>query len=264
MGRPSLRWNSWIILNNTLENFLRNPVNSLFREAMFRHDLLHAIYHECAKLHRNVHIYEPEIDVSGFDIVLDDLSNTLRFQLKSKMANVRTRKWKIHKTLLRPNSKCLNSLPFCPDSGGVGYMGGVILIRASVTNENLSYSYLYTDALVICALNKGIFAPTSQASKTAIYNTFKELTKPDYACVPIELPEASFWKFTSLKHLLQFAGLNIDSSNPVRDTLHRCVSSLYKMIPMYNQKRLADDVSLSLSVEALSNFVRANHPNDHR
>ena len=239
----------------SLTSFLRNPSNSLFRESMFRHDLLHRIYHECAIAQRNVHIYQPEIDVSGFDIVLDDLSNTLRFQLKSKLADAKTRRWNIHKTLLRPNLACLNSLPFSPDSGGAGYMGGVILICADLQGDEIKYSYLYTDALVICAMHEGIHGPSWAAGKKVIEDTFEELTQRDFQAGMMELPQTAFWRFASLKCLLEFAGLNVDSSNPVRQQVHRCVSSLCGLQPMHSETRLDAATCVSVASDLLRPFL---------
>lgn len=214
----------------SLEEFLKLPDASLFREAMFRHQLLHEIYLTCAYKKRNVHVYEPEIDVSGFDMVIDDLQSTLRFQIKSKMSTSKASSWNIHKGLLRPNIESLNSLPFNPDSGGVGYMGGVILITATIKEDQVSYSYSYTDALVICAMNLNIGVPSQNAAlHRSIAATFKELTRVDYRPALIKIPENVFWKFASLQKLLEFAGFDVSSMNPYRYNLHRALSQIYRM-----------------------------------
>lgn len=211
----------------TLDEFFRAARNTLFREAMFRHQLLHDIYTTCAHMRKSVHLYEPEIDVSGFDLVVDNLLSTLRFQLKSKMSTSRTSSWDIHKILLRPNVRELNSLPFVPDSSGHGYMGGVILITATIADEKITYRYSYTDALVICAMNMGIAAPKHPISRQSVTATFKELTRPDFEPGQMKIPQAAFWKFSSLEKLLQFAGFHENSMLPVRFNLHRAISQWY-------------------------------------
>ena len=214
---------------------------------MFRHDLLHGIYQACAAARKSVHIYEPEIDISGFDIVVDNLFRTLRFQLKSKLIGSATRAWSIHKTLLRPNLECLNSLPFIPGGEGAGYMGGVILIEADITEANIQYSYSYTDVLVICAKHASIFGPSSSLGKAAVTSIFKELVRPDLECKPMILKKEVFWKFSNLGNLLKFAGLSSD----VRDNFHLCVSSLHHRPPMHGNKKLSAEASRRLAESIL-------------
>ena len=194
---------------------------------MFRHQLIHDIYITCANRRRNVHLYEPEIDVSGFDLVIDDLSSTLRFQLKSKMTDSSVRGWEIHKLLLRPTITHLNNLPFCSDSSGIGYMGGVILITGHASENAVTYSYSYTDALVISAINKGINPPTLPGQLNAVQTAFRELTQPDFNPDRIWIPQAAFWSFPSLDHILQFAGFNVNSTMTVRHHMLQCLSQLY-------------------------------------
>lgn len=190
---------------------------------MMRHQLMHDIHLTFANHRQRIQIYEPEVDSFGYDIILDDLIRTRRIQLKTTLSTSTTSKWDIHKILLRPDHQHLNRLPFCPDSGGHGYMGGVILIRAHVDGDSVKYSYSYTDVLVICAIAAGVRPPSSSAQRRSVQTTFTELTRPDYRPGKISIRPPCFWTFNNLQPVLELAGFDLGHPVPPRHILMEAV-----------------------------------------
>lgn len=184
-----------------------------------RHHLLHEIHLAFARRSQRVQIYEPEVDTFGYDIILDDLITTRRIQLKTTLTTSSTSKWDIHKILLRPDIQHLNTLPFCPDSGGLGYMGGVILTSAYIEDDQIRYRYSYTDVLVICAIHAGVASPVNVSQRRSVDLTYRELIRPDYRPGKISVRMPCFWTFRSLRPVLMLAGFDLGASVDPRHML---------------------------------------------
>lgn len=191
-----------------------------------RHYLLHEIHLAFARYGQSVQIYEPEVDTFGYDIILDDLIRTRRIQLKTTLSVSTTSKWDIHKILLRPDVHHLNRLPFCPDSGGLGYMGGVILTSAHIVNDQIQYRYSYTDVLVICAIHAGVASPLGVSQRRSVEATYRELTRPDYRPGKISLRMPCFWTFRSIRPVLMLAGFDLGTTINPRHMLLEAVGRL--------------------------------------
>ena len=196
------------IERSRLHQFLNAGQNSQHREAMMRHQSMHDLHLTFARFGRRIQIYEPEVDAFGYDIILDDLIRTCRIQLKTKLKTAATNVW-VHKILLRPDIANLNMMPFSPDSGGNGYMGGVILTVADVNHDDVRYTYLYSDALVICASHYGVRAPATYAQRCSLATTYRELTEPDYRPKTVKIRRSCFWSFSSLRPVLALAGFDL-------------------------------------------------------
>lgn len=209
-----------------LEEFLGESHFSVHREVMMRHQLLHDIHLTFAKLGRTIYSYEPEVDSGGFDIVIDDIMHSARFQLKTKLASSSTSTWKIRGHLLRPDNEHLNDLPFSPDSFGIGYMGGVILTEAKVEEGSIQYEHFYTDCLVILAQHFGISPPNAKPKRERVAKCFSELTRPTTQPGQITLSKSCFWKFGSLRPIMALAGFQAGYCGHVRNTLFNAVSYL--------------------------------------
>jgi hypothetical protein len=214
-----------------LHQFLNANQNSRHREAMMRHQLMHDLYLTFARFGQRIQIYEPEVDAFGYDIILDDLIRTRRIQIKTKLATAHTGDWMVHKILLRPDITNLNMMPFSPDSGGHGYMGGIILTVADVSQDKVSYTYGYSDALVICARYYGVLAPTTSQQRRSLAATFRELTEPDYRPHRVRIRPPCFWSFSNLRPLLAVAGFDLGYSLHPRQILIDTVARHARRVP---------------------------------
>lgn len=210
----------------SLLGFLGESRFSVHREVMMRHQLLHDIHLTFARFGSPIYSYEPEVDSGGFDIVIDDMRRSARFQLKTKLASSGTSTWKIRGYLLRPDENHINYLPFSPDSFGIGYMGGVILTETKVEEGRIQYEHFYTDCLVILAQHFGISPPSAELQRRSVAKCFGELIKPTTKPGQITLTKSCFWKFSSLRPIMAMAGFQAGYCGHVRNTLFNAVSYL--------------------------------------
>lgn len=237
-----------------LTTLLSEPRFSVHREVMMRHQLLHDIHLTFAKLGRHIYSYEPEVDSGGFDIVIDDMMRSARFQLKTKLASSSTSTWQIRGHLLRPDSQHLNYLPFSPDSYGLGYMGGVILSEAEVEGGNIKYQHFYTDCLVILAQHFGIFPPTTEPQRKRVAKCFGELIKPATQPGYITLSKSCFWKFESLRPIMALAGFQAGYCGDVRNALFDAVSYL-SMKRQKNKSFKSNEQAIAVAETALAEIL---------
>lgn len=211
---------------HNLASFLSESRNSVHREVMMRYQLLYDIHLTFARLGRQIYSYEPQVDSGGFDIVIDDIMHSARFQLKTKLTNSSTNNWKVRGHLLRPDFDHINYLPFSPDSFGLGYMGGVILTEAKIEEGKIQYEHYYTDCLVILAQHFGILRPSAENQRKGIAKCYKELTTPKTRLGQITLTKSCFWKFGSLRPIMELAGFQAGYCSNVRHILFNAVSYL--------------------------------------
>ena len=215
-----------------------------------RHQLMHDLHLTFARFGQCIQIYEPEVDASGYDIILDDLIRTRRIQLKTKLKTASTGIWKVHKILLRPDIASLNKMPFSPDSGGHGYMGGIILTVADSSGDEIRYTYRYSDALVICARHYGVLSPATAAERRSLDATFAELTEPDYRPNRVTIRPPCFWTFSSLRPILALAGFDLGYEVPPRQILIDTVARHARRISVPHSREL-DHESLQLANKVL-------------
>lgn len=208
-----------------LARFLSDPASSGHRERMFRHRLLFDVHEAFARANAKVQVYDTEVDVAGFDVILDSLTSIRRFQLKTVASNAKTSVWKIHRYLLAPNIHILNHTPFASDSGGIGYMGGVILTVIEASERTVKIRYFYTDAFVIAAMQLGIFRPRHPNHARAVEAVFKLMTAPTYHKVLIKLRRCCFWEMSNIDSLLKVAGFHLQG-DAVSETLRESVAYL--------------------------------------
>ncbi|MDY7015824.1 MAG: hypothetical protein SVX43_19970, partial [Cyanobacteriota bacterium] len=112
-----------------LAKFLNQPTNSTYRECLLKHKFLFDVQLAFANKGRRLLVYESEYDRDGFDLIFDDLTCHKHFQMKSVVHPSKTSSFEIHRTLLRPSLRELDYYPVSPDSFGLGYGGGVLLIK---------------------------------------------------------------------------------------------------------------------------------------
>jgi hypothetical protein len=122
-------------------------------------------------------------------------------------------------------------MPFSPDAGGNGYMGGIILTVADVRRDGVQYSYSYSDAFVICARHYGVLAPLAPAQRRSLAATFGELTRPDYRPKRVIIRAPCFWSFSSLRPVLALAGFDLGYETRPRQILVETVARLARRVP---------------------------------
>jgi hypothetical protein len=122
-------------------------------------------------------------------------------------------------------------MPFSPDSGGHGYMGGIILTVADVSRDDVRYAYWYSDALVICARHYGVLAPAAGAQRRSLATTYRELTRPDYRPKRVIIRPPCFWSFSSLRPVLALAGFDLGYEIQPRQILVDIVARHARRVP---------------------------------
>lgn len=186
--------------------------NSTYREHFLKHKLFFDVQWEFAKQNQRILIYEPEYDQDGFDLIFDNLSYQRHIQVKSILIPATTSHWMIHRNLLRPHILELNNYPASPDSYGVGYGGGVLLIYGKIISEEkskqpiISTSYYFTDALIISALSLGIIEYKDYRLDKAAKDCAKRLFDFHEIGGKIQVPKSCFWNFYDLAELFSYCG----------------------------------------------------------
>jgi len=137
-----------------LKKYFKAPRNTVTRERIFFNRLSFDLKIAAAKADFHLHIYEPDVDRDGFDIVTEDEGGNVRWlQTKAVLSSVNTRKWQISGRFLRPLEDIVDRHDFASLEGGRG--GGVILIEIDAESTNGSVQYYYTDFNIIFAISEG-------------------------------------------------------------------------------------------------------------
>ena len=246
---------------NQLRTFLNQ--NLTYREHFLKHKLFFDAQLEFAKHNRRLLIYEPEYDQDGFDLIFDDLLYHKHFQVKSILKPAKTSDWQIHRALLRPHLRDLNNYPASPDSFGVGYGGGVLLIYATINqNDSISTSYFFTDGLIISALQLGILKYKNPKNNKSAINCAEDLFNPYEIGGKIKITKSCFLNFFCLADLFAYCGFSIQnkSGSDVRFRLNKAVARNCgraekidrKILPEKWRKFIYDDF---LDIVDLSKFI---------
>lgn len=154
-------------------DFLLNRSNTQIREALLNLKLFYDLKLEALKVKRNLKIYKPEIDIDGYDIIIEDDTDLARkIQLKSRMS--KTYSWKIHRTLLLPSMHNAVDYGFianhCPTNPGALILFDV-LQSADLSKDEITY--YYTDINIISLISLGYLGKTKDKEKAL--NTLNEL-----------------------------------------------------------------------------------------
>ncbi len=139
--------------NQNLRDFFAAPVNQTTRERIFFSRLSFDLKIAAARNGYHLHLYEPDVDRDGFDIVVEDEDTSRWFQTKAVLASAATKSWDIHAGLLWPTVDAGEAYGRAPVEGGRG--GGVILIEIDDTDHAGNVVYWYTDYDIITAIAEG-------------------------------------------------------------------------------------------------------------
>jgi hypothetical protein len=103
----------------------------------------------------HLHLYEPDVDRNGFDIVAEDDDDQVGwFQTKAVLASAKTASWKFGVDFLRPAQIACEAYRWDLPEAGRG--GGVILIEIKEEDVSGSVTYRYTDFDILAALAEGL------------------------------------------------------------------------------------------------------------
>jgi hypothetical protein len=158
-----------------ISDFLKARENDSTRERMYFHWLAHQLQLEAAEtghLGYYLEIFEPEVDRSGFDIVLNDADWERHIQVKTVLTSSTTDFWEIRTKLLLPIHSIVDVFGLEPMSSGLG--GGFLLLEiADQSGQVKSYSYTDYFTLVAQALN------LTENSDSAARTVLDSLNKPN-------------------------------------------------------------------------------------
>lgn len=140
-----------------LKEYLKDPKQSWIREALINHRLSYDLKLSAAYQNYNLIITRPDIDLSGFDLVLDDGENNRKVQIKTVFNDSQTKIWNVRKLLLSPSPENLRHLGFATIPPWIGLEGGFILatVGAAPNGKELEVRYNYTDFYTIAVVSLG-------------------------------------------------------------------------------------------------------------
>lgn len=196
-----------------LREFFAQGINSVTRERIFFNRLSFDLKIAAARAGYHLHLYEPDVDRDGFDIVIEDDDNGIGwFQTKAVLRSAATAKWTTSIRFIRPLHAFGDAFGFDPVECGRG--GGVILIEIDDATTSGSVIYSYTDFRIITALaerylvearirGRGRPPTAAQAAAETLVKAIREGQPSD----ALEIPRAAFVELTAPDGLLALMGL---------------------------------------------------------
>lgn len=139
--------------NKNLRDFFAEPINQTTRERIFFSRLSFDLKIAAARNGYHLHVYEPDVDRDGFDIVVEDEDTSRWFQTKAVLKSAATASWDINAGLLWPSIDIVEMYGLSPVEAGRG--GGVILIEIDDRDQAGNVVYSYTDYDIITAIAEG-------------------------------------------------------------------------------------------------------------
>lgn len=136
-----------------LRQYFADAHNTVTRERIFFKRLSFDLTIAAARAGYHLHLYEPDVDRDGFDIVAEDGETVGWYQTKAALSGAGTSEWKIANGFLRPSLDAGDAYGFDPPDVGRG--GGVILIEIDEQSELGNVTYRYTDFDVLVAIAEG-------------------------------------------------------------------------------------------------------------
>jgi hypothetical protein len=145
-------------------DYLKN--NTQIREDILNQKLIFDLKEACARNLFHLKVFKADVDINGFDIMLDDNDQMMiKCQLKSRIDST-TQSFDIHKIMLKPNHYIIEKLGFevslCPSDNR-----GVILIDGFIKDGNIITEYSYLDCFLLRAMYLGIFQLNKQSKQSA-------------------------------------------------------------------------------------------------
>jgi hypothetical protein len=127
---------------------------------------------------------------------------------------------------LRPHILELDTHPVSPDSFGLGYGGGVLLIHASIDLDgNIATSYSFTDSLIISSFYLDILKYKENRKNESVKNCGSQLFNPYEIGEKITITQSCFLHFFRLADIFAYCGFNLPlESSQIRYCLNKAVA----------------------------------------
>jgi hypothetical protein len=221
-----------------LIEFLKSK--TLTRENILRHKFLYDVSLAAAKRENPLGIYRTEVDIEGFDVMLDDRDNTKAIQLKSIIKGVTTSTWYIHRNVLRASAFIADKLHYEPSSTGVGIGGGVVIQEFVPEEEKVRY--YYTDIIILELISRGIFTRKDRKHASKV---IAELTSQGKSHEKIKITKGLFVRAKSPDCLLSLCGLrNAICESDLVNQLIRLIDHKDKTPKDIARKLIIDDIRI--------------------
>lgn len=202
--------------SKNLADFFRAPVNMTTRERIFFSRLSFDLKIAASRAGYHLHVYEPDVDRDGFDIVLEDTNGgQIWVQTKAVLSSAKTRQWKTFAEFIRPPVEHMDKFGLDPMQCGRG--GGIILIEIDTSSAQGQVNYSYTDYRILVALEKRYIVEEPVTAKLRrgkrprkVQDVAQDLIAALYtaeAKTPITLPRQVFLKVKEPDGLLALMGL---------------------------------------------------------
>jgi|TARA_R110001599_G_scaffold222066_1_gene420955 hypothetical protein len=199
---------------SNLEKFFKSPANTTTRERIFFNRLSFDLMIAAARVGYHLHIYEPNVDRDGFDIIVEDEDSTRQLQTKAVLRGVGTNLWDIKANLLRANAEDQDFYGIDPCLAGRG--GGVVLIEIDGSTADGDVVYSYTDYDIITAIAEGYLhqvfppkrrGPTPKPARQEANEVLSQVWNIDRN-ETISLSRRLFVRLTTTDQLLAIVGMN--------------------------------------------------------
>ncbi|HKI97200.1 MAG TPA: hypothetical protein VKB51_01875 [bacterium] len=180
--------------------------SSLVQESILSSRLLYDLRIAAGRAGYFLQAFQPDPDIGGFDVILDDGEKFRKIQLKSVRADATTSRWKIHLRHLKPDPATADRMGLIQIHPWIGVLGGTIITEYQVQASSLDVKYHYTDSLIIYAISRGVLASkTANEPKIAenLWARLSSLSGDKYLWVPRSL----FVPAVDCRHLLALMGL---------------------------------------------------------
>lgn len=200
-----------------LRTFFAESANSVTRERIFFNRLSFDLKIAAARAGYHLHLYEPDVDRDGFDIVAEDEDRVGWYQTKAVLSGAGTATWEVSAGFLRPALNCADAYGFAPVEAGRG--GGVILIEISDQTTDGQVSYRYTDFDILVAIAEGFLIerpymgrgrPAKPAREEA--GEVMALLREEDRGAKVALPKKAFVTVATPDNLLGVMGLRSEAA----------------------------------------------------
>ncbi|MDY0144144.1 MAG: hypothetical protein RBR97_19865 [Bacteroidales bacterium] len=186
------------------------------REELFNHKLFYDLKMAAARREYHLKIFQSNVDIEGFDIMLDDNQKACRFQLKTRF-NSQTRVLKnIHSVMLLPKRRNANLIRFdngiCPTLDN-----GVIFIDIKYLENDIcpKVDYYYLDFYLLHSISEE-FISSKLKYKCKAQAILEELLCSKRKNKRIKVPISLFIKLKDASSLLAICGFDSEENNTLQ------------------------------------------------
>ncbi len=193
------------------------------RERIFFHKLAYDLKVGSINSDQSLHIYEAEVDDSGYDIVVDNgYYNTRKFQVKTRLNPGGATKWECHSQLFCPSPNQESDWQFREWNGreAWGYDGGFILMDIEWLNgTEPKITYSYCDLSILMAIRDGFFNNDKKQEKAS--DVLRATRKDQHKDIrKFKLPQSMLVKPKNTECLLSLMRFNTNLDTSGVYTIH--------------------------------------------